>query len=258
MNRRHRALATMLLALALLPATAMAQGEHGGHDADTAAMMESLEELRALSGEEFEAGYVNRIIPHHEGAVEMAEMVVDRAPHEEVRRAAARIVEDQEREIEQLTSFLRDELGEELDRDERQAMADTMMGEIEDAEPEMAEKMFLLMMREHHQSAVEMGGIAIEKATSGVIREQAEQMVRSQREEQAEFAGYLQQFYGIQAPEPTGDMTAAMELAMDAQMPGAGGGAASGVAGRVGVVALGIGALLAAIAGGYALRRRAA
>lgn len=259
MNRRYRVLATMLLALALLlPAAAMAQGEHGGHDADTTAMMESIEELRALSGEEFEAGYVNRIIPHHEGAVEMAEMVVDRAPHDQVRRVAARIIEDQEREIELLTSFLRDELGKELDRDERQVMSDAMMGEIEDAEPEMAEKMFLLMMREHHQTAVEMGELVIEKATSRVIREQAEGMVRSQREEQAEFARYLQQFYGIQAPEPTGDMMAAMDMAMDAEMPETGGGAASGMAGRSGAVALGVGALLAALAGGYVLRRRSA
>ncbi len=262
-----RMLTVCVLALALLlPTAAFAQGGHGGHETgddgqmseETAQMMESIEELRQLSGREFEIGYVNRIIPHHEGALEMAEMVVDDAPHKEVRDAAARIIEDQEREIEMLTGFLRDTYGVELDRDERQLMSEDMMGMIEDAEPQMGEQMFLLMMREHHQTAIEMGEIVLERAESEELLEQAREMIRSQREEQEQFAEWLQEWYGIEAPEPTGDMMAA-DHAMGTGMPNAGaGGMSRGTEDNASVLVAAVLGLLVLMTGGYMLRRRAA
>jgi LPXTG-motif cell wall-anchored protein len=129
--------------------------------------------------------------------------------------------------------------------DERMAMDPSMMEQMNNADPATAEKMFLLGMREHHEVAIEMGNIALEKARSEEILSQAETMVRTQQAEQEEFAGYLQDFYGIEAPEPTGDMERAMQLAMD--MPETGGLSLVSV-----VVAAG--ALLAVA--GLVLRRR--
>ncbi len=267
-----KALLICVLALALLAPTAVsAQGGHGGHESgngddaqmseQTAEMMESIEELRQLSGREFEIGYVNRIIPHHEGALEMAEMVVNDAPHKQVREAAARIIEDQKREIEMLTEFVRDTYNEEVDPDERQMMDHGMMMPMrENPGSEMAEKMFLLMMREHHQTAVEMGQIVLERAESyeeGLLL-QAISMVESQRAEQEQFGEWLKDWYGIEAPEPTGDMMAAAQLAMgQTQMPEAGAGGMSRSEGGNEalpiVVALG---LLTLAVGAYSLRSR--
>jgi hypothetical protein len=114
--------------------------------------------------------------------------------------------------------------------------------------------MFLLGMREHHEVAIEMGNIALEKARSEEILSQAETMVRTQQAEQEEFAGYLQDFYGIEAPEATGDMERAMQLAMTAgsssPLPETGG------AWPPGSSAVLAGALLAlAAVGGLVLRR---
>lgn len=50
---------------------------------------------------------------------------------------------------------------------------------------------------------------------SDVLLDQAQAMVDSQRAEQDKFATYLAEWYGVDAPEPTGDMQAAMELALD-------------------------------------------
>lgn len=268
-----KALLICVLALALLaPTVVSAQGGHGGHETgngddaqmseQTAQMMESIEELRQLSGREFEIGYVNRIIPHHEGALEMAEIVVNDAPHSEVRQAAARISEDQKREIRELTDFLRDTYNEEVDPDERQMMDHGMMMPMqENPGSEMAEKMFLLMMREHHQTAVEMGQIVLERAESDEeLLRQAISMVESQRAEQEQFAEWLKDWYGIEAPEPTGDMMAAAQLAMGVtQMPETGAGGMSRSEGGNEalpiVVALG---LLALAVGAYSLRRRLA
>jgi len=83
-------------------------------------------------------------------------------------------------------------------------------------------------------------------------------MIQSQRAEQERFAEWLDAWYGIAAPEPTGDMMKAAELAMGADMPdaGAGGMARSQSAGPV--FALGVVLLLLAIVGGMTVRRRRA
>lgn len=212
----------------------------------------AMSDLENLKGEEFEVAYVNQIIPHHKGALEMAQAVVDRAPNQEVRDAAARIIEDQQREIEELTTFLRDTYGREVKPDQRMAMDSSMMEQMASADPAMAEQMFLLGMREHHETAIEMGEIALEKAQSEEILTQAENMVSSQRAEQEEFAGYLSEFHGIQAPEPTGDMMAAMRLAMEDSgmpLPETGGPSLPVVAALAAI------ALAALAAGTYALRR---
>lgn len=195
-------------------------------------MDDALADLERLAGEEFEIEYVNQIIPHHQGALEMAQAVVDRAPNQEVRDAAARIIEDQQREIDELTTFLREKYGRAVQPDQRMAMPASMVEQMNNADPATAEKMFLLGMREHHEIAIRMGEIALRKAQSQEILSQAENMVGSQRAEQEEFAGYLRDFYGIEAPEPTGDMEAAMQLAMDSgmQMPETGGPSLPGVA----------------------------
>lgn len=268
MTRLVRILLAALFAVALLtPGHAGAQGD-GGHDGHSGGsggqdggdnfemMMESIDELRDLSGKEFEVGYINRIVPHHEGAIEMAEIVVDKAPHQEVRDAAAKIIEDQQMEIDTLTGYLSAAYGQELDRDERQVMSHGMMQELEDASPEMAEKLFLLMMREHHETAVIMGGIVLDKEVSAEIRQQAEGMVASQQQEQEQFAEWLKTWYGIDAPEPTGDMMAAMQYLMGADMPDAGAGGLSGFPRTSLIVSLAVLAALMALAGGYGLRRR--
>lgn len=202
-----------------------------------------LSHLESLEGEEFEVAYLNQIIPQHQGTLDMTQAVVDSAPNPEVREAAARIIEDQEREIGELTAFLRDTYGQEVNPDERMAMDPAMNDHMGNADPAMAEKMFLQgMMRNHQESAIQMGEIVLQKAQSPALLDQARTMVDSQRAEQEEFAGYLQEFYGI-----------SMQTAMDdasMEMPQTGGPSPVGIA-----VAAGALVAAAALAGAYALRR---
>ncbi len=98
-----------------------------------------------------------------------------------------------------------------------------------------------------------MGEIVLQKAQSQVLLDQARTMVDSQRAEQEEFAGYLQEFYGIQAPAPTGDMMQAMQAAMgdsSMQMPQTGGPSPVGIMAAAGALVV-----AAAATGAYALRR---
>lgn len=256
--RFGRVLAVVLAFAMLAPGTAAAGSQDGGSmQMSGDGMMQGTDsaqvDLQSLQGKKLEVAYVNEIIPHHQGALEMAQAVVDRAPDPEVREAAAKIIEDQKREIGELTAFLKKAYGQDVKPDQRMAMDPAMNDEIRNADPATAEKMFLLGMREHHESAVQMGEIVLQKAQSQEILDQARTMVYSQRAEQEEFAGYLQEFYGIQAPAPTGDMMQAMHSAMgDASMhmPQTGGISPLGI-----TVAAGTLVTAAVAAGAYALRR---
>ena len=70
------------------------------------------------------------------------------------------------------------------------------------------------MMREHHESALKMGPLVLQKATHEELKEQAQQMIASQQQEQAMFGGWLQGLYGLTPPTSTGDMQDGMDAVM--------------------------------------------
>ena len=253
-----------MLALGALLLSVSPAGADSGPHPSFVAQEESIDELSQLSGEEFEIGYINRIVPHHQSALEMSMIIQQKAPTQQLRNDAAMMIEEQQSEIEQLTSYLSSTYGQEVEPDPRFVMPDSMMQELRNATPEMAEIMFLNMIREHHQSAIDLGELVLEKTDTQLLLDQATMMIESQRTQQDQFAGYLSDWYGIDALEPTGDMQAAMEYAMSVTMnlPGlpntGGGGTASASGGNPsGLLMLTIGSLAVLLAGtGYLLVRR--
>lgn len=249
---KHTRLSTMLVALAaivLLVPGAVGARPLADHSAEFKEMQAAIEELAQKSGDEFEIMYINLLIPHHEGAIEMAEMVVNDAPHQEVRDAAAQIIADQQQEINDLTTWLQQWYGQDPNPDQRMMMDQGMMDMMMQMDATMHEKHFLAMMREHHQSAIEIGELALQRATHQELKDQAQIMIDTQREEQEQFATWLQQWYRITPPTPTGDMQDAMEAVMGGMMPDTG---AEEWAGWVALAAA-----LALLGSGFVLRRKA-
>lgn len=113
--------------------------------------------------------FAQQMIPHHEQAVEMADLAETRAASQEVKDLAADIEAAQGPEIETMTGWLK-EWGEDVPGDD---MSGTDHGDISSddmsgmmSEEEMAQlgaasgrefdRMFLTMMVEHHEGAIEM------------------------------------------------------------------------------------------------------
>jgi LPXTG-motif cell wall-anchored protein len=215
---------TLLVILVLAPLTASAEPVQT-HSPDYQKMKAAMDELAQKTGQEFEIAYINSIIPHHQGAIMMAQAVQNDAPHQEVRASAAKIIGDQQKEIDELINYLRDWYGQDVQPDPRMQMSPDMMNMLMQVDPTMREKLFLTMMREHHQSAIDIGAMVLQKATHQELKDQAQQMVTSQKQEQAMFGGWLQGLYTITPPTPTGDMQdgmdAVMPMAMPAQSPAA-------------------------------------
>ena len=98
-------------------------------------------------------------------------------------------------------------------------MSPSMMDMFKQADPAMREKHFLAMMREHHETAIQIGQLVIQKATHQELKDQAQVMITSQRGEQAMFGGWLQGLYTINPPAPTGDMQHGMDAVMNMAPP---------------------------------------
>jgi hypothetical protein len=80
----------------------------GQHHADPMAM--SMHDMAGMlegkSGAAFDKAFLEAMIPHHEGAVAMAEAALESAGHDELKAMARDIIESQRREIRQMQGWL--------------------------------------------------------------------------------------------------------------------------------------------------------
>jgi len=209
----------VILTIVVLVHPALSTNVAAQHGPDFQKMQAAMDELAQKSGQDFEIAYINSIIPHHQDAIAMARMVQNDAPHKEVRDAATTIINAQQKEIEDLTSWMSDWYGQQPNPDPRMKMSQSMMDMLMQADPAMREKLFLAMMREHHETAIKIGQLVLQKATHNELKDQAQEMIRSQQEEQAMFGGWLQGVFSINPPVPTGDMQHGMDAVMSMGAP---------------------------------------
>src|SRR5690606_16878813 len=83
---------------------------HGMPTGQTPGMMHGAAgttELGGLAGEEFEVAFMSMMIAHHQGAIAMADWVLERGDDPEVLAAARAVKAAQAPEIEQMTTWLR-------------------------------------------------------------------------------------------------------------------------------------------------------
>jgi uncharacterized protein (DUF305 family) len=124
------------------------------------------------------------MIEHHEGAVEMAEIALERAERGELREMAQEIIDAQETEIHQMQDWM-DEWHNGGDGDhgishEEMGM-DMDMDEFREAEP--FDQAFIEAMIDHHQGAIDMSQEVLESTDRDELREMAEEIIEVQKAE---------------------------------------------------------------------------
>lgn len=212
-HHKRLALAGLLTAFALTVAACGGTGGGGGgaenkNDAGMGGMDHSKMEGGSggtASGMLMEDGrysderFIDAMVPHHRGAVEMAEVALQNAEHEEIEQLSENIVATQEAEIEELKEIKKEEFG--TSRIPMEMGPDEMgnMGMMEDpqalADEEPFDKAFIEAMIPHHRSAIEMADVALDKSDNPQIRELAEGIVGAQEREISQMQAWREDWY---------------------------------------------------------------
>ncbi len=155
-------------------------------------------ELVMENGEYSDKAFIDAMVPHHQGAVEMAEVALKNAEHDEIRILAEDIVTAQEAEIKDLKSIKREEFGTArvpsgMSQADMGAMGMTDPGRLARERP--FDKAFIDAMIPHHKSAIEMAGVAREKTENPEIREIATNIVGAQRREISQMERWREEWY---------------------------------------------------------------
>lgn len=64
--------------------------------------------LKGKTGDAFDQAFIEGMIPHHQGAIDMAKAAQRSAKHEEIKRMADAIISAQQREIDQMNQWMKD------------------------------------------------------------------------------------------------------------------------------------------------------
>jgi uncharacterized protein (DUF305 family) len=150
--------------------------------------------------------FIEQMIPHHDDAVAMAELALDRAEHAELRELAQTIRTTQSQEIDQMRSWYEAWYGvgvpdDLLDRGSGMMgmgmgrMADSAdLQVLEAAQP--FDREFIEQMVPHHQMGVMMAQMVLSGSAREEIRSLARSIIRTQSDEIERMRDWYQDWYG--------------------------------------------------------------
>jgi uncharacterized protein (DUF305 family) len=159
-----------------------------------------------------EDAFLEAMVPHHESAIEMARLAVERAETKEVRALADDILEAQQTEIAQMGDIHERLIGKPIDPDETAHEVLGLSAEeagmdhgdagatLKRADP--FDRAFIDHMIPHHEGAIRMARVVLPKTDDRELRELAENIITAQKREIEEMRAVRKRHYGSSAPEP--------------------------------------------------------
>ena len=153
---------------------------HGAHG--------ELRSARDAADAPFDAQFLDTMIAHHTGAVEMAQMVAGKTENQELNRFAQKIISDQNREIAQMKSWREQWFAGKtsaLNMD-MPGMKESMamdMSKLDSARGARFDLAFVEAMTPHHVGAVVMSQDALKRAEHQEIKTLATEIIKSQTAE---------------------------------------------------------------------------
>src|SRR5215213_7702122 len=143
--------------------------------------------------------FIDAMVPHHQGAIAMAEVALKNAQHEKIKEFSRNIVSTQRAEIEELKSIKKEEFGTfnvpmEMSQEQMRGMG-MMMNPQQLANQKPFDEAFLDAMIPHHQSAIEMAQVALEKSDNPKIKELAENIISAQQREIEQMREWRMEWY---------------------------------------------------------------
>jgi len=151
------------------------------------------------NGKYSDKAFIDAMVPHHQGAIEMARVALKNAEHEEIKELSHNNISSQQAEIEELKSIKKEEFGTsqvpmEMSQEQMQGMG-MMMDSQELADKEPFDKAFIDAMIPHHQSAIWMAQVAHEESKIPAIKDLAQNIISAQRAEIEHMTHWRRQWY---------------------------------------------------------------
>ena len=140
----------------------------------------------------YDLQFIDTMTHHHQGALDMAKMAVEKTQNAELKTFAQKIIKDQEKEIAQMKDWREkwfagkpQAMNMEMPgmNDSMKMMMGDGMKKMEAASGKEFDLMFLDMMTSHHEGAVVMSKEALTKAERPEIKTLANQIIKAQEEE---------------------------------------------------------------------------
>jgi uncharacterized protein (DUF305 family) len=172
------------------------QMNHGSMDMGSNGMAR---QMVMENGKYSDKAFIDAMVPHHQGAIEMARVALKNAEHAEIKELSRNIISSQQAEIEELKAIKKEEFGTsnvpmEMSPEQMRSMG-MMMDPQELANREPFDKAFIDAMIPHHQSAIEMAEVAYEKSKNLRIKELAENIMSAQKREIEQMKQWRKDWY---------------------------------------------------------------
>ncbi len=146
--------------------------------------------------ENMDAHFIEQMIPHHEDAITMANLAIDRAQHDEIKTLSESIKKTQSEEITKMKEWYRDWYGKDVSEGTQvmgghgmgaAGMNMGMMGNETDTQrlenAENFDKAFIEEMIPHHQMAVMMAQMLLRGTNRPEMRELGQDIIDAQTKE---------------------------------------------------------------------------
>jgi len=145
-----------------------------------------------------DVAFVQGMIPHHQQAIEMATLVIDKGDRADVKDLAQQIADAQGPEIEIMQRWRNDwgapetANGGGMEEGEDGMMSGAEMSEMMSASGAPLDRMFLESMIRHHQGAVTMAQTEVDAGQFGPAKDLAGRIINTQRSEIDEMQALLE------------------------------------------------------------------
>jgi uncharacterized protein (DUF305 family) len=162
------------------------------------------------SGGKSDQAFLEAMIPHHESAVQMANVAKQRGQHKEIQDVAVDIVAEQSKEIMQMERIHKRLFGSEITPDPgahdelglsaKEAGMEHMdaAAALERARP--FDRAFIDEMVGHHQGAIRMARAALSRTRDSEIKDLADAIVAAQTKEIVQMNDWRRAWYGRESP----------------------------------------------------------
>jgi uncharacterized protein (DUF305 family) len=156
--------------------------------------------LAKLNGKTYDIAWMSQMIEHHRGAVQMSQMCLKSCVDKDVKAAAQKIINAQDKEIKLMNTWLQTWYNTKADPKQMALMKADMKPMMDTSTAGMtpmagmtiqADRSFLEGMIPHHEHAVAMGKDAAKRALRTELKKFGQNVVNDQGKEIKQFQGWL-------------------------------------------------------------------